>query len=202
MTSHRQELRHRLEAVAFNQAGYFSAAQARAAGYSYQAQKYHVEAGNWVRIGRGLFRLPNWPVGPDDPYIRWTLWSRGLGIVSHESALQVYDLSDVSPAVIHLSVPAGFRAKDSLVVLHSQIVDQGDIEQRAAWSVTTPLRTLADVSGGDLSQQDIDQAVAEALERGLVTRRSILHCTANLSERAALRLERALNHAMEPHGDL
>lgn len=197
MTHARQTLRRQLEDYAFNQAGYFSAAQAISAGYSYQAQKYHVHSGNWTRVARGLFRLPNWPPSPDDDYIRWTLWSRENGIVSHESALEVHNLSDISPAVIHISVPHTFRSTSPLVVTHYQDIEPGDIEPRQGWSVTTPLRTLADVSAADLSQEHINQALAEALERGLVTRRSILHRTAILTEPAALRLERALAHATE-----
>ncbi|MDR0991263.1 MAG: type IV toxin-antitoxin system AbiEi family antitoxin domain-containing protein [Propionibacteriaceae bacterium] len=50
MANSRQVLRRRLETIAFTQAGFFTAAQALEAGYSYQAQKYHVDAGNWVRV--------------------------------------------------------------------------------------------------------------------------------------------------------
>ncbi|MGH3850356.1 MAG: type IV toxin-antitoxin system AbiEi family antitoxin domain-containing protein [Pseudonocardiaceae bacterium] len=53
----RRDLRRRLFAQASEQAGYFTAAQAKAIGYSYQAQAHHVGAGNWLRIDRGLFRL-------------------------------------------------------------------------------------------------------------------------------------------------
>ncbi|MFB9620044.1 type IV toxin-antitoxin system AbiEi family antitoxin domain-containing protein [Brooklawnia cerclae] len=201
MNQGRQAPRRLLEATAFKQSGYFTAAQAKEVGYTYQAQKYHVDAGNWVRVDRGLFRLPSWPSDLDDQYVVWTLWSRGLGVVSHESALRVHGLSDVDPAQVHLSVPPGFKAKDAMVMTHHQVVPPEDTEQRRAWTVTSPLRTLADVSAGNLSQEHIDQAVADAMERGMVTRRSILRRTAELPERAALRLERALT-AMEHHGDI
>ena len=201
MPRSRQDLRRRLEALAFNQAGYFTAAQALEAGYSYQAQKYHVDAGNWVRVDRGLFRLPAWPSHPNDQFVVWTLWSGGRGVVSHESALQVHNLSDVDPPKVHLTVPPGFQAADPLVVIHPGALPAFDIETREAWSVTTPLRTLADVASGDLSQEHIDQAVADALERGLLTRRTLLRRTAELPERPALRLERALARREETHGD-
>jgi hypothetical protein len=77
------------------------------AGYSYQAQKYHADAGNWVRIDRGLYRLPEWPVRQHDHFVRRALWSHGRAVVSHESALSVHDLEDVNPTVIHLTVPTG-----------------------------------------------------------------------------------------------
>jgi len=65
----RQDLRRRLESIAFPQAGYFTAAQALEAGYTYQAQKYHADSGNWVRIDRGIFRIPNWPTAPSDQQV-------------------------------------------------------------------------------------------------------------------------------------
>lgn len=187
-----QDLRRQLQELAFGQSGYFSASQALDIGYSYQAQKYHVDHGNWVRIDRGLFRLPEWPSDPEDAYARWILWSRGEGVVSHDSALAVHELSDVNPAKIHLTVPKGFRAVDDAVDIHHGSLEAEDIEMRNGWRVTTVERTLADVAGGDLSQELIDTAVADALERGLTTRRRLLRRAADATDRAALRLERAL----------
>lgn len=187
-----QDLRRQLHQLAFGQAGYFTAAQARDIGYSYQAQKYHVDHGNWQRIDRGLFRLVGWPSQPEDTYVRWVLWSGGRGVVSHDSALAVHDLSDANPAQVHLTVPEGFRAVDDAVVTHHGSVDDDDIEVRGSWRVTTVDRTLIDVAGDDISQEFIDAAVAESLERGLTTRRRLLRLAANASDRAALRIERAL----------
>ena len=184
--------RRQLDARAFRQAGYFTAAQAKEFGYSYQAQKYHVDAGNWVRVDRGLFRLADWPPGPDDEWVRWSLWSGGRGIVSHESALSVHDLSDANPAKIHLAVPAGFHAKDDLVVTHKAPLGPEDIESRQGWQVTTPLRTILDVAGGEISQEHVDAAVSEAVERGLTSRRELLRSGERGGDRAALRIERAL----------
>ncbi len=81
-----QDLRRQLNGLAFAQAGYFTAAQALGIGYSCQAQKYHADHGNWVRVDRALFRLPGWPSTAHDTYARWNLWSGRRGVVSHESA--------------------------------------------------------------------------------------------------------------------
>lgn len=191
-TRSRVSLRRALDAVAFDQAGYFSAAQAVAIGYSHQAQKYHVDAGNWLRVDRGLFRFPGWPLGSDDDYIRWTLWSGGRGIVSHDSALAVHGLSDVDPIKVHLTVPSGFYAVDDHVALHVGRVSEDDLEHRHGWAVTTPLRSLLDCAASTASQEQIDRAVSDALRTGLVTRRRLLRATANAADRAALQLERTL----------
>jgi predicted transcriptional regulator of viral defense system len=93
-------LRRSLNAIAMHQAGYFTAAQAIKVGYSYQSQKYHVDHGNWDRVDRGLFRLPGWPDRDEDRYVLWRLWSHDLAVVSHQSALVVHDLGDVSPTLL------------------------------------------------------------------------------------------------------
>lgn len=188
----RPDLRRALHALAFQQAGYFSAKQAREVGYSYQAQKYHADAGNWLRIDRGIFRLPYWPYDPEDVFVRWTLWSHGQGVVSHDSALAVHGLSDVDPVQIHLTVPPGFSAHDDLIATHTGDIEPDEREQRRGWEVTTPLRTLADFATTDASQEHVDRAVADALRLGLIARCRLLRTTADLAPHAALRLERAL----------
>ena len=130
-------------ARAFEQAGYFTTAQALEVGYSYQAQKYHSDHGNWVRVDRGVYRIPDWPVAPDDAYVRWSLWSGNRAVVSHESALSIHELSDLDLGQLHLTVDPSSHRRNDAVVLHVAELADDDIEQRGAWSVTTPIRTLA-----------------------------------------------------------
>ena len=161
------------------QGGYFTAAQALEVGYAYSQQHYHVERGNWLRVEHGLFRLRDFPAGEREDLIRWSLWSRNQkgvpqAVVSHETALTVHELSDLMPARIHLTVPPGFRKEvPPGCVLHKGRLAPGDVEARAGYQVTTPLRTLVDVADSPLSQEHLDAAVREALERGLVRRRQL-----------------------------
>jgi predicted transcriptional regulator of viral defense system len=187
------ELRRHLNAVAMRQAGYFTAAQARSAGYSHQAQKYHVDHGNWVRVDRGLFRLPDWPAQRNDIYVLWRLWSRGHGVVSHQSALAIHDLSDVNPSRVHLTVPPGFRSSDPVVVLHRAHLTAEDIEDHDGYQVTTVERTLLDAARSDVTQEQLQLAVAEAVERGLASPRRLRMRSDEFGDRAALRIERALS---------
>lgn len=194
MPGSRQDLRQQLQALAFAQAGYFSAAQARDVGYSYQAQKYHVDHGNWIRVDRALFRLVGWPSGVDDGYARWSVWSEGRGVVSHESALAAHDLSDVNPARVHLTVPRSFRKADGAVVLYRSDLPDAEVESRSGWRVTSPVRTLVDVADSDTPQETVDAAVADAIARGVTTPRR-LRARAGGAARAAARLSNALDAA-------
>lgn len=188
----RQDARRRLVAMAGEQSGYFSAAQALEAGYSYQAQKYHADQGNWHRVDRGIFRLPEWPVGQHEDLVRWTLWSTQRAVVSHDTALSVHGLGDVNPARVHLTVPAGFRAKAPELVLHTGVLERDDVEHHEGFRVTTPLRSVLDVASGHLDLDQLRTALTDALDRGLVTQRSLLARADAFGPHTALRIERAL----------
>jgi predicted transcriptional regulator of viral defense system len=192
-------LRRALNAIAVAQLGFFTARQALQVGYSYPAQKYHVDRGSWQRVGRGLFRLPDWPNSDIDQFVRLRLWSEDRAVVSHDSALALHDLGDANPARIHLTVPRGFRAQDPSVVLHNAELDPADIEDRTQFNVTTVDRTLLDVAAGDISQELLNGAVADAVAQGATTPRRLRHRADEFGDRAALRMERALEAADETH---
>lgn len=189
----RIDLRRRLVDVASAQSGYFTAAQARSIGYSYSAQHYHVHRGNWDQVDRGLFRLPEWPIGLYEQYVRWYLWSSGRGVISHETALSVHELGDVNPARVHLTVPPGYRRKAHGVVLHTGEFEDDDVEQRQGFEITTPVRSLADVALGDLAMDQLVSAVSDGLDRGMFTRRMLVGRADRLSPFSSLRIERAFN---------
>jgi predicted transcriptional regulator of viral defense system len=191
----RRDAQNELRALAYRQAGYFSAAQAVKIGFSHQAQKHHVDHGNWLRVERGIFRLRDWPATIEDSFVLWTLWSGERGIISHESALAVHDLGVLDPAHVHLTVPQGFRAQHPAVVTTHGSLEPADVEDRGAFRVTTPLRTLLDVAAGQAGQEAVTDAVTEALDRGLVTPRILRARADDAGDRAALRIERALSVA-------
>lgn len=182
------------------QRGYFSAAQALDAGYSYQSQAFHVRRGNWLRVGRGIFRFREYtdlPSEDNDNLVRWSLWSRGRAVVSHTTALAVHDLGVANPAQIHLSVPPGFRQHDPAVILHRAVPDVGDVEQHTGFLVTAPLRAIAETAADSADQDIIDSAVADLRNRGMATTRQLLHAAQQLGPRAEVAVERALR-AIQP----
>jgi predicted transcriptional regulator of viral defense system len=166
--------------VADRQAGYFTAGQAREAGYDYRLQHYHRERSNWIPAGHGLYRLRLYPETEDGELVRLSLWSRdrsgkSQAVVSHETALGLYELTDLMPDLIHLSVPKSFRKRPPKgVVLHKVRLEDGDVEDRRGYRVTTPLRTILDIARSpEVSPEHLEAAVAEALERGLVRRKRL-----------------------------
>lgn len=181
-TMHRsnREAARTLFSTAFGQGGYFTAKQAKEAGYGYQHLEYHISTGNFERVDHGLYRLTTIPPGEHDDLRRLALWSRNQkdvpqAVVSHESALVLHEMSELLPTTIHLTVPTNFR-KPPLrgCVLHKSTLGPKDIEEREGFLVTTPLRTLLDVSLGEVSTEQLEKAVSEAISRGLVRRGKLL----------------------------
>lgn len=188
----RIKLRRRLRQLAAQQSGYFTTAQALEAGYSYSAQRYHVNSGNWEQVDRAIFRLPDWPAGQHDHLVRWSLWSRGRAAASHETALSVHDLGDVNPARIHLTVPRGFRQEADGVVLYRNDLPDSDVWQQEGYRVTSPLRSVLDVAAAELEVDQLATVIDDALRTGLFTRRMLLARANEFGAHAALRVERAI----------
>jgi predicted transcriptional regulator of viral defense system len=188
----RQELRHRLTAVASLQGGYFTAAQALNAGYAYPNQKFHVDRGNWTRVDRGIFRLPEWPLGPQDDLVRWSLWALGRAVVSHVTALTVHGYGEFESSRIHLTVPPGLAKADPAVVLHRAVLSEDDIQAREGYRVTTVMRSLVDVAGEGADQDQLAKAISEAQAAGAITLRRLRERAERVNVLAALRIEQAL----------
>jgi predicted transcriptional regulator of viral defense system len=166
--------------VGRTQGGYVTAQQAAAAGFGASHLSYHAAAGNLERVGHGLYRVRELPPSPHDRIVRIVLGTRGRddrprSVVSHATALSLHELSDVMPAKVHLLVPPGWRKPaPSGAILHRGQLTRAETEDWEGFAVTTPLRTLLDVAReGRLSHEQLDAAVADALQRGLV-RRSVL----------------------------
>jgi predicted transcriptional regulator of viral defense system len=161
-----------LEAEAYQQSGYFNAAQARAHRVSRQLLEHHVRRGRFQRVRRGLYRIQGFPsVEHDDMREAWMTVGIPDALLSHESALALLDLSDNIPNATHVLVPRrhrGLRPPPGVIV-HTH-PDSEDIA--AVWRdglpLTAPSRTLLDVAN-QLQPEQLAMAVRQALRRGLAT---------------------------------
>ena len=78
--------------LAENQSGYFTAAQARAAGL-HPVRLVQLERNSDIeRLSRGVYRLARYPISPIGQYMEASLWPQvrrpeTRGTISHESAL-------------------------------------------------------------------------------------------------------------------
>jgi predicted transcriptional regulator of viral defense system len=191
----RRDLRRRLFVLAADQAGYFTAGQARTLGYSYPAQAHHVKAGNWTRVDRGIFRLSEWVPDTHDELARWALWSRQRAVASHDTALGVHGIGEFESPRVHLTVPRDFRMRDESLVLHRAELPDEDVVERLGFRLTTLTRSLVDVATEQIDEAQLGRTVAEALETGRLTLRQLRARAEAVDPIAALRIERALTQS-------
>jgi predicted transcriptional regulator of viral defense system len=164
----------RLYEIAEQQAGYFTAAQAQGVDFSRPLLSYYTKTGRFSRIRHGIYRLVQFPASPyEDLFVAW-LRTGPDAVISHESALAVYELSDVLPGEVHVIVPRTASRRRKGIRLHTNRLESDEVTRRAGLPVTTVARTIADALTAGLAQEQVGQAVQEALRRGLTTRAKLL----------------------------
>ncbi|MGA2166126.1 MAG: hypothetical protein ABSH36_16905 [Solirubrobacteraceae bacterium] len=184
--------------VAEAQAGYFTAQQALTTGMDRSTLRHHARpGGRYERVRRGLYRLRHFPSSPHEHIVStWLSLHQTPAVVSHESALELYDLSDVIPTAVHISLPRtkrGQRPRPGVrfhTLRHSPA--HSEIRSLDGVPVTTPERTIVDSLQAGTQPEQIELAVRQALERRLTTPRR-LHAAA--AERPA-RVRNLIEHAL------
>lgn len=178
MPRNHRDAQRRLFEIAEAQQGFFTAKQAKAAGFAENTHPYHVQVGNWIREHRGIYRLALFPLAEHPDLVRWALWSKNRnelieGIYSHQTALSLYELSDLNPAKLHMTVPTDFRRNceiPGILVLHYANVADEDVQTAQGFRYTRPLRTILDLIEADSVERTfLRQALRQALHRGLIT---------------------------------
>jgi predicted transcriptional regulator of viral defense system len=185
-----------LFSTASEQAGYFTAAQAREAGYSWPLISYHATRGRFVRAARGLYRLRDYPSSPREELIAAWLRLAPDAAVSHESALEALGLSDVIPDSIHLTVPRARRklSRTAGVSIHTTIrpLEVTDVLTRDGVRLTAPARTIVDVAEAGTAPEQVVIATRQAVERGMTTAARVRAAARSRSRRVRDLIETAL----------
>jgi hypothetical protein len=176
--------------IAEGQQGLFTTRQATQLGFKLGSQHHHVKMGNWIRQHRGIYRLARFPLGDQVQLVLWHLWSQNRagehqGVYSHQTALSIYELSDVMPAKLHLTVPLTFRrnaAIPKVLMLHRAALKASDIETLRGFKVTRPLPTILTLAREATIAQDLlEQALAEGRRRGLIRLSELTQAKADVS---------------------
>lgn len=166
--------RQQLFRNASEQAGHFTAAQALACGYSRALISHHAKTGRFVRVHRGVYRLRDYPSAPRGQVVAaWLAAGPGVAVVSHESALELHDLSDVIPDSIHITLPRRRRwyRPPPGVTVHTTDRPPGEDEivRRLGMRVTDPARSILDAAEWGTEPGQIEKAVRGAVDRAMTT---------------------------------
>jgi predicted transcriptional regulator of viral defense system len=190
-----------LQRTAYAQDGLFTVAQAREHGISRQLLARHVRSGRYERLGRGLYKLRDFPGSShEDLHAKWLSVGADRAVVSHESALELHGLGDVIPNFAHFLVARGDRwiRVPEGVMLHTKSgeLGPGDVVIREGMRVTSPSRSILDAATAGTAPEQIELAVKEAIAQGLVNAESLIAQGNRRSRRVSQLVRRAVTDVM------
>ena len=156
-----------------DQHGYVTTSQARAGGVSADTLRKMAERGTLERVSWGVYRIPTFPPSPCAEYMEASLWPAGVrGVISHQSALALRELSDVSPSAIHITVPDDFRIRRDvpahLAVHHADLTDN-EVTLFEGIPCTSVVRTIEDCSRAHMGPALLRQALDDAGREGFLS---------------------------------
>jgi predicted transcriptional regulator of viral defense system len=158
--------RDELWEIATTQHGFVTAQQATEAGIGKQALQMLVHRGTLERAAHGVYRFPQYPVGEHDRLMLAVLWTRvPEAVLSHETALDAYEISDVNPNRIHLTVGKQRRfrrAGGEDYVVHYEDLDAKQI----GWWQEIPTVTPATAIEQCIAYGTPTYLLRQAIERG------------------------------------
>ncbi|MGC0365508.1 putative transcriptional regulator of viral defense system [Rhodococcus sp. 27YEA15] len=181
-----------LESLAACQCGFVTVRQAEALGFGQSMLVELTESGSWTCDRRGLFRWARVRRTELDDFAKWCTWFGGTATVSHYSAADLHGLGHLGPRFVHLSVATAVPSPARQVALHRSPLGQGEFEQIGPIRITTPLRTVHDLAAGGISQELLNEVVADGVAIGRLDTHEIRASCASACHEVAVRVESAL----------
>lgn len=159
--------------LAHERRGVFTLADARQAGYGRELVHYYAKRGDFTPVARGVYRLVDYPSSPEDRLAEVAAILGPQAMISHESALALFDVSDVVPRGVHVTVPRALRygrSGISDVVLHTTIEPIGadDIVSHHGFRSTSLARSIVDSARMGTDPKLIQQAVKNGRARNIL----------------------------------
>ena len=185
----RMTARNQLWAVALDQYGYVTTLDAARLGVPVVALRRLAGRGALVQVCQGVYRFNDFPVHQNDQFMEAVLWTRDpVAVLSHETALDVRELSDVNPNVIHVTIPKRKNPIRRRQMPESFVVHYEDLKptQRDWWDEipTVTVETAIDQVTASLPRPDlVRQAIDQAEARGLISQATAARQRATLRER-------------------
>jgi len=160
--------------IAEEQAGYFSIAQAKEVGIQRQQIYQGVKTGRFWRAAAGVYRFVQFPASRHENLHIALLKAGKNAVVSFQSALYVYELSDLIPDEIHLILLRTSSRRRPGIRMHTTQIAKDDITMVDGLRITSVARTISDCAFAFVEEQQIHLAISQALQRGMTTRQQLI----------------------------
>ncbi|MDF1488838.1 type IV toxin-antitoxin system AbiEi family antitoxin domain-containing protein [Tessaracoccus caeni] len=156
----------RLREIALDQHGFVTAAQAVEEGIPKTELPKLASRNRVERITHGIYRIPQVPATPYDNWALAVLWAGAEeACLSHDTALAAWNVSDINPDRIHLTVGRRHRLRrtggDRYVIHHRNLRP----DQRT-WREGIPVTTLPTTIADCIEAGTPTYLIRQALERG------------------------------------
>lgn len=162
----------KLALIAAEQQGLVAAADAREAGIHPHRLVDMERRGTIERVARGVYRFPLLDTRPAlGQLAQATMWADRRGVLSHDTALDLYELCDVNPARIHITIPTSYRLQKSvprLYAIHKRDLEKDERTFHEGIPIVTPQRAILDGIESGMRTDLLHQAIDTAHKRGQV----------------------------------
>jgi predicted transcriptional regulator of viral defense system len=161
--------------IAENQAGYFSSSQAKTVGFSWERLSNLTKSGKFHRIEKSIYRISQFPFSSFEDLHIALLKSGPNAVISHETALSLYELSDAMPGEIHITFPRTSSRRRKGIRYHTKTITNKEITSYQGLRVTTVARTIIDLIVSGFEPVQIKKAIDQAIQRGMITKEDLIH---------------------------
>jgi len=160
--------------IAEDQGGYFSLSQVKAIGIRRNQIYRAVKQSTIERVYRGVYRLVLFPGNQFEEIYAAVVSVGDQAVVGYETALYVYDLSDIIPDDIHLIIPRSSSRRRKHIKMHTNKLDDQDITIYEGFRITTVARTIVDVLATHADTDQVRMAISQAIVKGMTTREKLI----------------------------
>jgi predicted nucleotidyltransferase len=154
--------------------GFVTPETARAAGVDPSRLPVMLARGQLERWGRGLYRIPQLPIGEHAELAAAVLRVGQGAAISHRSALFLYDLDSVQPTPTEVTAPASYRVRRSSldgVTVWTADLSRDEVVVVDGIRTTTVARTIRDCHAAGVEADVLRRVVADAIAMALLDRR-------------------------------
>src|SRR5690606_34610100 len=125
------------------------------------------------RRGHGIYRIKLVPEDNLSEFVEAALWPDGRGALSHETALDLWELCDVNPAKIDVTIPRPYRTHREIPArlrLHRQNLDPEEITTYQGLPVVKPRTAIRQAIEEGLRDSLVKQAIETGRDQAMLTR--------------------------------
>ncbi|MDR0950271.1 MAG: hypothetical protein LBM13_01340 [Candidatus Ancillula sp.] len=159
--------------IALSQKGYVSTFDARNIGLSSADLYDMVRLDQLVRSMPTVYHFIDYPSSDNEELMKVWLWAgTETAVISHDTMLAKYELSDILPSKTHITIPKGKRIRKSggeLIEIHKENLQSDEITWFDEVRVVTPFVAIRQCIDTLVPLHLINQAIETAEEKKMIT---------------------------------